>query len=103
MVENVNSANFFSFVKSGLVLIDFSATWCGPCKMLAPHVEQASNEYEGKLKCGKIDIDESTDLADKYDVYAVPYLMLFKDGKEVAKSLGYIDYAALKQMIDKNL
>ncbi len=70
------------------VIVDFFATWCGPCKMLAPVIEQIAEEYEGKIKVGKLDIDQSRKLALKYYVASVPTVALFKDGKPVAVSIG---------------
>ena len=65
------------------VLVDFSATWCGPCQMMGPVLEQLSAEYEGKAKIVKVDIDESMDLAQKYQIMSVPNMIIFKDGAPV--------------------
>ena len=70
------------------VIVDFFATWCGPCKMLAPIIEEISEEYAGKIKVGKLDIDEARKLALKYYVASVPTVALFKEGKPVAVSIG---------------
>ena len=71
------------------VLVDFFATWCGPCKMLAPIIEEISEEYAGKIKVGKLDIDDARKLALKYYVASVPTVALFKDGKPAAVSVGF--------------
>jgi thioredoxin 1 len=71
------------------VIVDFFATWCGPCKMLAPIIEEISEELEGKVKVCKLDIDECRKLALKYYVASVPTVALFKDGKPAAVSIGY--------------
>ncbi|MFZ6031645.1 MAG: thioredoxin [Chloroflexota bacterium] len=71
------------------VLIDFTATWCGPCKMLAPIVEQLAHEWDGKVKVLKMDVDENPDLAGQYQVMGVPTLMLFKGGQPVERMTGY--------------
>ena len=78
-------ANFETEVlKSDLpVLVDFWAEWCGPCKMIAPTIEQLAGEYEGKLKVGKIDVDVHQQMAMKYNVRGIPTLLIFKDGKPV--------------------
>ncbi len=73
------------------VLVDFWATWCGPCRMLAPVVEQIANEYDGKIKVGKINVDEQMSLALKYRVESIPTLMLFVNGELVKKSLGFME------------
>ncbi|MDD3393672.1 MAG: thioredoxin [Anaerotignum sp.] len=83
------------------VLVDFSATWCGPCKMMGPVLEQLSAEYEGKAKVFKVDIDESLDLAQKYQIMSVPNMLFFKDGKPVDAVLGVTPPTVLKQKLDK--
>ncbi|MDD4843679.1 MAG: thioredoxin [Anaerotignum sp.] len=83
------------------VLVDFSATWCGPCKMMGPVLEQLSAEYEGKAKVFKVDIDESMDLAEKYQIMSVPNMLFFKDGKPVDAVIGVTPPGVLKQKLDK--
>ena len=73
------------------VLVDFWATWCGPCKMLSPVIEKLAEELEGKVKVGKVNVDEETELAVKYNVEVIPTLILFKDGKEVKRTAGYFE------------
>jgi len=82
------------------VLVDFSATWCGPCKMMGPVLEQLSAEYEGKAKVFKVDIDESMDLAEKYQIMSVPNMLIFKDGKAIDAVVGVTPPAVLKQKLD---
>lgn len=97
MVLKINSKNFESEVlKSDLpVIVDFSAAWCGPCKMISPIVDDISEDLSGKVKIAKLDIDESMDIAIKYNVMSVPTLILFKDGNAVHQISG----AMPKQMI----
>jgi len=71
------------------VLLDFTATWCGPCKMLAPVIEELAGEWEGKVQVYKIDVDQSQDLAMKYQVMSVPTVMLFVDGEEKERMVGF--------------
>ena len=71
------------------VLLDFYADWCGPCKMLAPVVHEIAEENAGTLKVGKINVDEQMELAMRFQVSSIPMLVVFKDGKAVAKSVGY--------------
>ena len=87
----ITSQNFEEEVlKSDLpVLVDFWATWCGPCMMLSPIVEEIAKEYEGKVKVGKINVDEETDLAVKFRVASIPTLMLFKNGAADKVMVGY--------------
>ena len=70
------------------VLVDFWASWCGPCKMLAPTVAQIAEEQEGKIKVGKVNVDEEQELALQYRVMSIPTLILFKNGEAVAQSIG---------------
>lgn len=81
------------------VLVDFFAEWCGPCKMMGPVVDKIAQEYEGKAKVGKIDIDKNPDLAGKYNVMSVPTFMVFKQGKIVDTVIG----AVSKEELTKNL
>ena len=71
------------------VLVDFYADWCGPCRMLAPVLEEIAREYEGGVKVGTVNVDEQMELAQKFGVSSIPLLVVFKDGQPVAKSLGY--------------
>ena len=80
------------------VLLDFYADWCGPCKMLAPVLHEIAEENAGTLKVGKVNVDEQMELAMRFQVSSIPMLVVFKDGKAVAKSVGYrpkVEIAAL--------
>jgi thioredoxin 1 len=96
-------ANFKDETKEGVVLVDFFATWCGPCKMLAPVIEELAGEYEGKVKIGKLDVDENPETAGQFGVQSIPTIIIFKDGQEVDKMLGFQSKEALKEHIDKAL
>ena len=71
------------------VLVDFWATWCGPCRMLAPVIEEIAEEYEGSVKVGKVNVDEEQELAMRFSVMSIPTVMVFKEGKITGTSLGY--------------
>ena len=86
----LNDATFAGDVAKGLTLVDFWATWCGPCRMIAPVVEQIATENEGKLRVGKLDVDANGATAMKYGVMSIPTLILFKDGKPVERLVGYM-------------
>lgn len=96
-------ANFNDEIKEGVVLVDFFATWCGPCKMLAPVIEELAAEYEGKVKVGKLDVDENPETAGKFGVQSIPTIIIFKDGEEADKVMGFQSKEALKERIDNAL
>lgn len=87
----------------GLVMIDFWAPWCGPCKMIAPIVDELAKEYSGKLKVMKLNTDENPDIAGKYQIMGIPSLLFFKDGKVVEKMVGAMSKKQFKDSIDKLL
>jgi len=84
--------------EKGTVLVDFFATWCGPCKMLSPVIHQVAEEYVGIVKVGKVDVDAQMELANQYGIVSIPTLVLFKDGKPVRKSMGYMSKDAIVKM-----
>ncbi len=90
-IDHISETAFQSQVldSSLPVLIDFTAVWCGPCKMLEPVVKQLAKDLEGKVKVYKLDVDDNPQLAMNYEVMGVPTLMLFKDGKPVERVTGY--------------
>ena len=83
------------------VLVDFWATWCGPCRMIAPIIEEIAHDYEGKLKVGKINVDEQEELAVKFGISSIPTLLLFKNGEVVKKTLGYMPKDAVVKFIEE--
>lgn len=85
------------------VLIDFWATWCGPCRMIAPIVEELANEYEGKVKIGKLDVDENQQTSIKFGVRSIPTLLLFKDGKVKDTIIGAVPKSHLVQKLNSAL
>ena len=99
VIVNVN--NFEEEVlKSDIpVLVDFWATWCGPCRMLAPTVSAIAEEYAGKVKVCKCDIDENIPLAEKFGIEVIPTLVVFKNGEEVARNMGLIPKAEIEKML----
>lgn len=85
------------------VLVDFWAAWCGPCRMLAPIFDQLADEYTGRVKFGKINVDEESELAAQYRVMSIPTLVIFKDGAIVEQIIGVHPKGDLEEMIDKAL
>ena len=103
MVKRINTEEFNALNKTGLQVFDFNATWCGPCKMLAPILEEVSEKYSGKAEFFAIDTDENADLAEKFSIMSIPCVIFMKDGKRVDKSIGLVTKDALAELIDKNL
>lgn len=85
------------------VVVDFFATWCGPCKMIAPVLEQLSKEYEGKVVIVKVDVDEAMELSDAFEIVSVPTLLFFKNGEVVHQMIGAGSKGMLKAAIEKML
>lgn len=81
------------------VLVDFWATWCGPCKMIAPIVKEIADEYDGKILVGKVNVDEEPDLTTQYNVSSIPTLMVFKNGQLVNKAVGYREKDEILKML----
>lgn len=85
------------------VLVDFYADWCGPCRSLAPLIEELSAEYDGKIKIGKLNVDDNPEYASKYGVMSIPTLMFFKKGEIVSQSAGFQAKDVLKEQIERVL
>ena len=101
MLKHANESNFQEMTGKGLVLVDFFATWCGPCRMLGPVLEDMANDRDS-IDIVKVDIDESMNLARQFGIMSVPTLVLFKDGQVVAKTGGFQPKESLQQFIDNN-
>jgi thioredoxin 1 len=88
---------------NGLVLVDFYAPWCGPCKMLAPYLEQLAGEFAGRIKFAKLNVDEAPEVAGQFEITGVPTLLLFRDGKPVDSVVGMAPPQALKKWLENAL
>ena len=100
-VINGSEKEFNNLVSDGMVLVDFYATWCGPCKMLGPVLEELSSDRD-ELKIVKMDIDQNSNLAKSYGVMSVPTLMLFKNGNMISKQVGFMPKELINKWIEEN-
>ncbi|GEN85556.1 thioredoxin [Oceanobacillus sp. FSL W8-0428] len=101
-IKNVTDQNFTEETAEGLVLADFWAPWCGPCKMIAPVLEEIDGEMEEKVQIVKLDVDENQETAGKFGVMSIPTLLLFKDGEVVDQVIGFQPKEALTDLINKH-
>jgi len=102
-ITHVTDQNFAEEIASGLVLVDFWAPWCGPCKMIAPLLEEIDGEMSDKVKIVKLNTDENQGTAGQFGVMSIPTLLLFKDGELVDKTIGYQPKESLVGFINKHL
>ena len=103
-VLHLNESEFNEKVAgSSVAMVDFWATWCGPCKMLAPVIEDIGKKYDGKAVVAKVDVDENQSLAAKYGVMSIPTVIFFKDGKEIDRKVGVQPAGVYTQTLDANL
>lgn len=100
MLVHGSKDNFDSLVSDGVVVVDFFANWCGPCKMLGPVLEDLSNS-RGEVKVVKVDVDQEEDLARRFGVMSIPTLYLFKDGQQVDSRVGFMPLSELEEWINK--
>ena len=103
MAQMLNNDNFNTSIESGVCVVDFFATWCGPCKMLTPIFESLSKEMSDKVDFAKIDIDRSLEVAQEYEIVSVPTMIIFKNGKEVQRIVGFVPKEQIKSKIKAHL
>lgn len=105
MLNQINTSSFTEEVlnSKGVVVVDFFATWCAPCKMLSPILEELQTEMGEKIKIVKLDVDESGEIANKYGVQSIPTIKIFKDGEDVETKLGFMPKEVLKEAIEEVL
>lgn len=102
-VLDLNDQNFDDSIKSGVVLIDFYADWCGPCKMMTPVIEEIANEFDGKAKIAKLDIEQSQHTTAKLQITSIPTLMIFKNGSLVEKMIGVQNLDKLRNLLQAHI
>jgi thioredoxin 1 len=98
-IKHLTEDTFSKDIQEGVVLVDFYADWCGPCRMMTPVLEKVAQEVRGQAVIGKIDIDSAQRIASQFQVTSIPTLILYKAGKEVGRLVGLQDAAAVKQFI----
>jgi len=104
MAKHLTSVDFDQVISgSQPVLVDFWATWCGPCRMIAPVIEEVAAEFEGRAVVGKVDVDQEPGLAQRYGVMSIPTLVVFKDGRVVEQAVGARGRADVAAMISRHL
>ena len=105
MVNRFDGNNFEAEVlKSDIpVFVDFYADWCGPCKMMSPVIDKMAEEYAGRIKVGKVNVDENSDLAVKYGIMSIPNMVFFKNGEVVDRVVGAIPKPQMQAKFEKNL
>ena len=110
MAENgklveVTDANFGDVVEGtdGLAIVDFWAAWCGPCRMVAPVIEQLATEYEGRIRVGKLDVDANQRTASRFNIRSIPSILFFKDGQHVDTVVGAVPNPQLERKIQEHL
>jgi thioredoxin 1 len=101
-IVNLTSATWDPEVTEykGVVMVDFWAVWCGPCRMIAPTIEELSKDYAGKIKVGKLNTDENADIASRFKIMGIPTIIFFKDGQKVDQIVGAVPKPQLKSKID---
>ncbi len=104
-VQTLTDGNFYqSVIKAAQpVLVDFWAEWCGPCRRLAPTVDELATDYDGKVVVGKLNVDDNPNVASRYSIRGIPTLLLFKGGEIVEQVVGLADKTALKKLLDKHV
>ncbi|HEY8435606.1 MAG TPA: thioredoxin [Haloplasmataceae bacterium] len=103
MAVHVTDATFEEEIKVGKTLVDFWAPWCGPCRMLGPVIEELAQEFEGKIKIAKLNVDENPITASRFGVMSIPTMIYFEDGKPIEQIVGFYPKPVLKEYLESKL
>jgi thioredoxin 1 len=98
---HLTKADFEEKIKSGIAMVDFWAEWCGPCKMAGPVIDELAEDYKGKMLVAKLDVDAEPEIAGKFGVMSIPTVVLFKDGAEIGRQVGFAGKAGYMQLLQK--
>ncbi len=101
MVKKISEKDYAAMDKSGLKVIDFSATWCGPCRMLVPVLEQVSEKYDGSVEFYNVDVDESPKLAEEFNIMSVPAVFFIKDGAVAGSNIGFVPADKITELVEQ--
>ena len=101
LVPELTNGMFEDFIKEGTVLIDFFAEWCMPCVMMAPVVDEMAEKFSGKIKVGKVNIEDNGEIAQKYGVRSIPHFMVFKDGEQIEEFIGAMSADDFEEKLSK--
>lgn len=103
MIHIESTNQFDETIVEGITLVDFYATWCGPCRMISPFIEEIDEEYNGKIKVAKVDVDECGEVAARYGINAIPALLIFKDNELAKTNVGFIPKEDIAKLIEEVL
>lgn len=103
MAMEITGKNFDAIAAKGLTLVDFWATWCGPCQMMAPIIEEIAQEYAQKATIGKVDVDKEQELAIRFGIMSIPTIFIIKDGKLVKQFVGVVEKKEITSVLDASL
>lgn len=103
LITELNSENWKSFISSDVVLVDIWASWCGPCRLLGPKIDQLSIDYEGRLKVGKVEADGNGEITSELGIRSIPTIIIYKNGEEVERKVGNLTKEQLEELVNKHL